>query len=81
VEQAGPFLLAVPAFGQMEGEVAAAVAGGPCGDIDEVAAQGGAAGLGAGEAGQASRGAQQVAAGRGECQPGRVGGERALVYL
>jgi hypothetical protein len=38
VEQAGPFLLAVPVFRQVEGEVAAAVAGGARGDVDEVAA-------------------------------------------
>ena len=65
----------------MEGEVPAAVAGGARGDVDQVAAQGGAAGLGAGEAGQASGGAQQVAADRGERQPGGVGGERARGYL
>jgi hypothetical protein len=76
-EQAGPFLLAVPAFGQAEGEVAAAVAGGPRGNADQVAAQGGAAGFGVGEAGEASGGAQQVAAEGGERQPGGVGGERA----
>jgi hypothetical protein len=77
VEQAGPFLLAVPACGQVEREVAAAVAGSPRGDIDEVAAQGGAAGLGVAAPGQGPGGAQQVAADRGERQPGRVGGERA----
>lgn len=52
MEQAGPFLLAVPAFGRVHGEVGAVVAGGAGGDIDEVAAQGGAAGCGVGEAGQ-----------------------------
>lgn len=77
VEQAGPFLLAVPAVGQVDGEVAVAVAGGPCGDIDEVAAQCGAAGLGVGQARQRSGGPQQVAADRGERQPGGVRGERA----
>jgi hypothetical protein len=45
VEQAGPFVLAVPACGQVDGEVAVAMAGGPRGDGDEVAAHGGAAGL------------------------------------
>ena len=76
MEQAGPFLLAVPAFGQVHGEVPAAVAGGPGGHVDEVAAQRGAAGFRAGEAGQGAGGAQQVAADGGTGQPGGVGGER-----
>ena len=42
-------------LGQVQGEVPAAVAGGPGGDVDQVAAQGGAAGFGAGEAGQGIR--------------------------
>ena len=62
LEEVHPFGLAVPAFGQVQGEVAAAVAGGAGGDVDEVAAQGGASGLGAGEAGQGPGGAQQVVA-------------------
>jgi len=33
-------------LGQVQGEVAAAVAGGPCGDVDQVAADGGAPGSG-----------------------------------
>ena len=40
-----PFLLAVPAFGQVEDEVAAAVPGGAGGDGDQVAADRGGAGL------------------------------------
>ena len=48
-------MLAVPAFGQVQGEVAAAVAGGPRRDADEIAAQGGAAGFGAGQAGEGIR--------------------------
>jgi hypothetical protein len=68
---------AVPAFGQVHSELAAAVPGGAGGDVDQVAAQGGAPGFTAGQAGQASGGAQQVAADRGERQPGRAGGERA----
>jgi hypothetical protein len=67
----------VPAFGQVQGEVAAAVAGGARGDVDEVAAQRGAAGLGAGEAGQGAGGAQQVATDGREGKPGRVRGKRA----
>src|SRR5581483_2713904 len=50
--QGHPFVLAVPACGEVEGDVAAAVAGGAGGDVDEVAADGGAAGLAVGEAGQ-----------------------------
>ena len=41
--------MVVPAFGQVQGEVAAAVAGGAGRDVDEVAADGGAAGPGVGE--------------------------------
>jgi hypothetical protein len=67
----------MPAFGQVQGEVAAAVAGGAGGDVDQVAADGGAAGPGVGQAGQGSGGAQQVVADGGEGEPGRVGGERA----
>ena len=65
----------VPAFGQVHGDVAAAVAGGAGGDVDEVAAQRGTAGFGIGEAGQRPGGAQQVAADGGAGEPGRVGGE------
>jgi hypothetical protein len=43
VPEVQPFLLAVPVFGQVEGEVA--VAGGAGGDGDGVAADGGGAGL------------------------------------
>ena len=75
LEQVEPFLAMVPAFGQVQGEVAAAVAGGAGGDVDQVAADGGAAGLGAGEAGQGGGGAQQVAGDGGAGQPGGVGGK------
>jgi len=74
-EQVQPLLAAVPAFGQVQGEVAAAVAGGAGGDVDEVAAQGGAVGFGVGEAGQGAGGAQQVSADRGAGQPRGVGAE------
>jgi hypothetical protein len=77
LEEAEPVGLAVPAVGQVQGEVAAAVAGGAGGDVDEVAAQGGASGLDAGEAGQGPGGAQQVVADGGAGEPGGVGGERA----
>jgi hypothetical protein len=64
-EQVHPLGLAVPAVGQVQGDLAPAVAGNPGGDIDEVAAQRGAAGLGAGEAGQRPGRTQQVVADRG----------------
>jgi hypothetical protein len=70
-------VLAVPAFGEVQGEVAAAVPGGARGHADEVAADGGASGFGVGQAGQGAGGAQQVAADRGEGEPGGVGGEAA----
>ena len=54
-----------------------AVAGGAGRHRDEVAADGGAAGPGAGEAGQGSGGAQEVAGKGGASQPGGVGGEGA----
>src|SRR5215467_11738644 len=38
VEQVHPFVLAVPACGQVQGEVAAAVPGDAGGDVDQVAA-------------------------------------------
>jgi len=51
----------VPAFGQVQGDVAVAVPGGAGRRVDQVAADGGAAGLAVGEAGQGSCGPQQVA--------------------
>ena len=45
VPEVEPFLLAVPVFGQVEGEVPSAVAGGAGGDRDQVAADGRGAGL------------------------------------
>src|SRR6266850_2254199 len=59
-EEVQPLLVVVPAFGQVQGEVAAAVAGGAGRDVDEVAAYGGAAGPGVGAAGESASGAQQV---------------------
>jgi hypothetical protein len=47
----------VPACREVQRDVAAAVPGGAGGDVDEVAADGGAAGLAVGEAGQRSGGA------------------------
>ena len=68
-------MFAVPAFGQVQRDVAVAVPGGAGGDVDQVAADGGAAGLGVGEAGQGAGGAQQVVRDSGAGQPGGVGGE------
>jgi len=56
LEQVHPLVPAVPALGQVYGDLAAAVAGGAGGDVDEVAAQRGAAGCGAGEAGPIRKG-------------------------
>ena len=67
-------MFAVPAFGQVQGEVAAAVAGGAGGDVDEVAADGGAAGFGVAEAGQGAGGAQQVVADGGEASQAALAG-------
>jgi hypothetical protein len=44
--------MTVPACGQVHGDVAAAAPGGPCGDVDQVAADRGAAGFTAGQAGR-----------------------------
>ena len=77
LEQVHPRLVVVPAVGQVQGDVAAAVAGDAGGDVDEVGPDGGAAGFGVAEAGQRPGGAQQVVADRGACEPGGVGGERA----
>jgi hypothetical protein len=67
----------VPFFGQVQGDFAAAVAGGAGGDVDQVAAQRGATGFGAGEAGQGPGGAQQVVCDGGAGKPGRVRWKRA----
>jgi hypothetical protein len=61
-EQGQPLVFAVPAFGQVKGDVAAAVPGGASGHVNQVAAQRGAACLRVGEAGQGAGGAQQVMA-------------------
>jgi hypothetical protein len=53
----------------MQGDVPAAVAGDAGGDVDEVAAQDGACGFGAGQAGQGAGGAQQVVADGGAGNP------------
>ena len=70
-------MFAVPAFGQVQRDVAAAGPGGAGGDVDQVAAQRGAAGPGVGEAGQGSGGAQQVVRDGGAGRPRRIGGKRA----
>jgi hypothetical protein len=74
-EQVPPLGFTVPALGQVQRDVAAAVAGDAGGDVDEAGPDGGAAGFGVGEAGQRPGGAQQVVADRGQREPGGVGGE------
>ncbi len=68
-------MLPSPVFGQVEGEVATAVAGEPGRDGDQLAAQRGAAGAGVGRRGQGAGGAQQVVGEGGHGEPGGVGGE------
>ena len=67
----------MPALGQVQGEVAAAVPGSARSHADQVAPDRGAAGLAVGEAGLGAGGAQQVAADRGQRELGRVGREAA----
>jgi transposase len=59
-EQVQPFVFAVPAFGQMQGEVAAAVPGGAGGDGDQVTADGGGPGLREGQGRQGAGRTDQV---------------------
>ncbi len=68
-------MLAVPAFGQVQGEAASAVAGGAGGDGDQVAADGGRAGSGVAAAGERAGGPGQVVRDGRDGQPGGVGGE------
>jgi hypothetical protein len=75
--QVQPGLLAVVATGQVEGQVAAAVPGGPCGHRDQVAADGGGPGSRVTAAGAGTDGTQQVMRHRGEHEPGGVRGEDA----
>jgi len=81
VPQVHPFLLAVPAFGQVEGEVASSVAGGAGGDSDQVTADRRGAGLREREAGQGAGRADQVMGHRRDGQPGGIRGEAAGGYL
>jgi hypothetical protein len=75
VPEVQPFLLAVPALGQVEGEVSPAVAGGAGGDGDQVAADGRCAGFRVQGAGQGARRADQVLRHGGDDQPGGIGVE------
>jgi hypothetical protein len=74
-EEIQPSSLAVPALGQVQGDVAAAVASDPGADADQLAADGQAARFGAGRAGQGGGGAGQVMADGSTGDPGGVGGE------
>src|SRR5262249_19622626 len=72
VPEVQPFLPAMPAFGQVEGEVSPAVAGGAGGDVDQVAADGRCAGLRVQGAGQGARRADQVLRHGGDDPPGGI---------
>jgi hypothetical protein len=74
-------VLAVPAFGQVQGEATPAVAGGAAGDGDQVTADSGRAGPGVAAAGQGAGGAGQVVRDGGDGEPGGVGGELPVDYL
>ena len=75
VEQRHPLVFADARLRAGASEVAAAAAGGPSGNVDQVTADGGTASLGVAETGEGTGGAQHVAADRGERQRGGVGGE------
>ena len=74
-EQVQPFVLAVPAFGQVQGEVTVAVPGGAGGDGDQVAADGRGPGLRERQGRQGPGSAEQVVRHGRDRQPGRVRGE------
>jgi hypothetical protein len=74
-EQVLPFVLAVPAFGQVQGEVAAAVPGDPGGNGDQVTVDGRGPGLGEGQAGQGAGGVEEVVRHGRDRQPRGVRGE------
>jgi hypothetical protein len=76
-EPVHPLVLAMPALGQVHGEVTAAVPVGARGQVNQVAADGGTAGFAVGQAGEGGGRAEQVAADRGEARPGAVGGQGA----
>jgi len=70
-------VLAVPGQRQVQGQVTASVPGQAGGDIDEVGADGGAAGPGVPRGGQGAGRAEQVVGDGCEGEPGGVGGELA----
>jgi hypothetical protein len=65
-------VFAVPGLGQVQRDAPVAAPGGAGGNVDEITADGGAAGLAVGQAGQGSCGAQQVVRDGGAGQPSRV---------
>jgi hypothetical protein len=75
-EQGGEGVLVWPVGGQVEGDVAGSP-GDPGGHGDQLTAQGGGAGFGVKQAGQASGGAGEVVGDGGQRQPGRVRGKRS----
>src|SRR5207244_12854002 len=76
-EQGPPLAFAVPVLRQVQGQLAAAAAGEAGGDVDQVGADGGAAGPGVEPGGQAPGRAQQVAGDRGAGQPRGIRGKRS----
>ena len=76
-EQGPPFAFAVPVLRQVQGQLAAAAAGEAGGDVDQVGADGGAAGPGVEPGGQAPGRAQQVAGDCGAGQPRGIRGKRS----
>jgi hypothetical protein len=74
-EEVQPAGLVVPFFGQVDGDVAAAVAGDAGGDGDQAGADGGAAGPGVEGGCEYAGGAGQVGGDGGQGEPGGVGWE------
>ena len=65
-----------PGLGQMPGDLAAAAAGRTGGEVDELVAEGGAAGHGVAGRGQGAQRPGQRVRGEGQVQSGGVGGQR-----
>jgi hypothetical protein len=76
VEGGGPGVLPGPLFGEVPGDGVASAAGGPGGEVDELGAEGGAAGVGVSGGGQGAQGTGQRVRGDGELEPRGVGVER-----
>ena len=79
-EQLDPAFFPGPVFGQVQGD-AACRGGNSRGDVDEFPSDGCGDGFSEGAAGEGAGGAGEVERDAGEHEPGRVGGERAVRYL